>query len=252
MASQFYLTLPSNSSMEYFPANTLTNFKTKLAQPLELTGEWEVALSEFQYPRSWYNLRKGFDSHIYADSGGQGYFLTSTVPHGYYPTVKEFVSAVNKTLKTDANGDIWLTYNQLTRKMTVHVRNKARLVLTGRFASMVGFDKKELEIAKNTEAPLPVDLEAGFHAMYLYTDIVEPQLVGDSKVSLLKVVKCSGEFGDNVSVNFPNLQYVPVNVKSFETVEIDVKDDTQEKVPFEFGKVIVTLHFRQRRSPLFI
>ena len=89
------------------------------------------------------------------------------------------------------------------------------MVLTGRFASMVELDKKELEIAKNTEAPLPVDLEAGFHAMYLYTDIVEPQLVGDSKVSLLKVVKCSGEFGDNVSVNFPNLQYVPVNVKSF-------------------------------------
>ena len=176
----------------------------------------------------------------------------SIIPHGYYPTVKEFVSAVNKTLKTDANGDIWLTYNHLTRKMTAHVRNKARLGLTGRFASMVGFDKKEVMITKNTEAPLPVDLEAGFHAMYLYTDIVEPQLVGDSKVSLLKVVKCSGEFGDNVSVNFPNLQYVPVSVKSFETVAIDIKDDTQEKVPFEFGKVIVTLHFRQRRSPLFI
>ena len=39
----------------------------------------------------------------------------------------------------------------------------------------VGFDEKELEIAKNREAPLPVDLEAGFYAMYLYTDIVEPR-----------------------------------------------------------------------------
>ena len=252
MASQFYLTLPSNSSMEYFPANTLTNFKTKLAQPIELTGEWEVALSEFQYPRSWYNLRKGLDSHIYHRSGGEGYFLSSGVPHGYYRSVKEFVSAVNKTLKTNVNGDIWFTYNQLTRKMTVHVKNKAKLFLSDRFASMVGFDEKELEIAKNTEAPLPVDLEAGFHTMYLYTDIVEPQLVGDSKVSLLKVVKCSGEFGENVNVSFPNLQYVPVSVKSFETIEIDIKDDTQEKVPFEFGKVIVTLHFRQRRPPLFI
>ena len=81
MASQFYLTLPSNSSMEYFPANTLTNFKTKLAQPLELIGEWEVALSEFQYPRSWYNLRN-LDNHIYVDSGGQGYPLVSIIPHG--------------------------------------------------------------------------------------------------------------------------------------------------------------------------
>ena len=123
MASQFYLTLPSNSSMEYFPANTLTNFKTKLAQPIELTGEWEVALSELQYPRSWYNLRKGLDSHIYHKSGGEDYFLLSGVPHGYYRSVKEFVGAVNKTLKTDVNGDIWFTYNQLTRKMTVHVKN---------------------------------------------------------------------------------------------------------------------------------
>ena len=237
--------------MEYFPTNTLTNFKTKLAQPLELIGEWEVALSEFQYPRSWYNLRD-LDNHIYVDSGGQGYPSVSIIPHGYYPTVKEFVSAVNKTLKTDANGDIWLMYNHLTRKMIAHVRNKARLVLTGRFASMVGFDKKRGDDNKEYGSSVTVDLEAGFHAMYLYTDIVEPQLVGNSKVSLLKVVKCSGEFGDNVSVNFPNLQYVPVSVKSFETVEIDIKDDTQEKVPFESGKVIVTLHFRQRRSPLFI
>ena len=44
MTSQFYLTLPSNSSTEYFPANTLTNFKTKLTQPVELAGDWEVAL----------------------------------------------------------------------------------------------------------------------------------------------------------------------------------------------------------------
>ena len=113
--------------------------------------------------------------------------------------------------------------------MTVHVKNKAKFSLSDRFASMVGFDEKELEIAKNTEARLPVDLEAGFHAMYLYTDIFEPQLVGDSNVSLLKVVKCSGEFGENVNVSFPHLQYVPVSVKSFEIIEIDIKDDTQEK-----------------------
>ena len=180
--------------MEYFPANTLTNFKTKLAQPVELTGDWEVALAELQYPRSWYNLRN-LSNHIYRDSGGQGYFSTSVVLHGYYPTIREFVAAVNKTLKTDTNGDAWLTHNQLTRKMMVHVKNKAKLVFTGRLASMIGFDKKEVLITNNTEAALPVDLEAGFHAMYLYTDIVEPQLVGDSKVSLLKVIRCAGSLG---------------------------------------------------------
>ena len=79
--------------------------------------------------------------------------------------------------------------------MTVHAKNKAKLVFTGRLASMIGFDKKEALITKNTEAALPVDLEAGFHAMYLYTDIVEPQLVGDSKVSLLKLSDARSSLG---------------------------------------------------------
>ena len=91
-------------------------------------------------------------------------------------------------------------------------------VFNGRLASMIGFDKKEVLITKNTEAPLPVDLETGFHAMYLYTDVVEPQLVGNSKVSLLKVIRCAGQFGENVNVSYPKIQYVPVNVKSFETI----------------------------------
>ena len=50
MTRQSYLTLLSNSSMEYFPANTLTNFKTKLPQPVELTGDWEVALAGVTIP----------------------------------------------------------------------------------------------------------------------------------------------------------------------------------------------------------
>ena len=108
--------LPYSSIEQFygiFPANTLTNFKTKLAQPLELIGEWEVALSEFQYPRSWYTLRN-LDNHIYVNSGSQGYPSVSIIPHGYYPTVKEFVFNVLFSAETDANGDICLMYNQLT------------------------------------------------------------------------------------------------------------------------------------------
>ena len=153
-------------------------------------------------------------------------------------------------MKTDANGDIWSTFNEVSHKVTVHAKNQARFAFSRRFGNMIGFDK-EVIITKKTEAQLPVDLEAGFHAMYLYTDIVEPQL-GDSKVSLLKVIKRDGEFGENISVNILNPQYVPVTVKSFETIEIDIKDDTQENVPFEFGKLVITLHFRQRRSASFI
>ena len=42
----FYLTLPSNSSMNYYPDNTLAHYTTALAQEVDLSGRWEVGLSE--------------------------------------------------------------------------------------------------------------------------------------------------------------------------------------------------------------
>ena len=54
----FYLTLPSNNSMDYFPDNTLTHFTTRLPQMKDLDRSWEIGLAEIQYPYSWYNIKK--------------------------------------------------------------------------------------------------------------------------------------------------------------------------------------------------
>ena len=50
--TQFYLHLPSNSSLDKFPNNTLTEYRVGLPQTISLTGEWEVALTEIHYPHS--------------------------------------------------------------------------------------------------------------------------------------------------------------------------------------------------------
>ena len=88
--------------------------------------------------------------------------------------------------------------------------------------------------------------------MYVYTDIVDAQFVGDVKVPLLRIVNTEGEYGNTVHASFRNLQYVPVKVNSFETIEVNIKNDQNENVSFEFGKSIATLHFRQKRSQYFI
>src|SRR6266516_3324203 len=54
--THFYLTLPSNSSQQFFPNNTLTEFTTKLPSTVELTNEWKVGLAEIMFPRSWYTI----------------------------------------------------------------------------------------------------------------------------------------------------------------------------------------------------
>lgn len=55
--SDFFITLPSNASMDYFPNNTQSSYRTKLISPLSLSGgDWEVGLAQFFAPRNWFNV----------------------------------------------------------------------------------------------------------------------------------------------------------------------------------------------------
>ena len=53
---QQVLTLPSNSSMTFYPENMRSRYKVELATPLMLEGPHEVALVGLHYTRSWYNF----------------------------------------------------------------------------------------------------------------------------------------------------------------------------------------------------
>ena len=88
----FYLTLPSNSSMDYFPDNTLTHFTTRLPQMMDLVGSQEIGLTEIQYPHSCYNIKKR-EAWVHVDVylevnqlQGNNFQLTA----GYYPSRKEY------------------------------------------------------------------------------------------------------------------------------------------------------------------
>ena len=93
--SDFYLTLPSNSSMDYYKGNSLANFTTQLPNAIDLTGDWEVGLVEIQYPHNWYNVpaeescrtfRVRCRSGNSEDGPTAGYdFL---IPAGYYHRVQ--------------------------------------------------------------------------------------------------------------------------------------------------------------------
>lgn len=68
MTTEFYVTLPSNASIQYFPRNTQSSYRTKLSQPLFLSGQWEVGLSEIFIPRNWFNIGEHNNEYtIYAE-----------------------------------------------------------------------------------------------------------------------------------------------------------------------------------------
>ena len=76
--------------------------------------------------------------------------------------------------------------------------------------------------------------------------------MGDIKSPLLRVIDAARNFGDTINRLYTTPQYVPVSDKYFDTVEIDIRDDTRHPVPFEFGKVITTLHFHRSRNNYYL
>jgi hypothetical protein len=60
--NNFYVTLPSDRSGHYYPANSIANYTTKLASPLELEPiKWEVGLVQI-YPNGY---KKRFRHNIF-------------------------------------------------------------------------------------------------------------------------------------------------------------------------------------------
>ena len=62
---------------------------------------------------------------------------------------------------------------------------------------------------------------------------------------LLKSIPAEGRFSDIIAKTLPNIQYVPIRTKSFEVVEVLLRDNTGDPMPFERGMVVITLHFRK-------
>ncbi|GFU46956.1 uncharacterized transposon-derived protein F54H12.3 [Trichonephila clavipes] len=97
------------------------------------------------------------------------------------------------------------------------------------------------------ESAFVADPQAAFPVFYVYSDIVQPVVVGHVEAPLLRVVRISGDDGDAVSAQYDRPHYVPVIRQSFHTIEIEIRLNSGDLLPFERGKVIVVLHFRMRQ-----
>ena len=210
MKSEFYVTLPSNSSMQYFPDNKTSNFVTKRSRTLQLDGEWEVGLAEIDYPHTWYNIREGKNSvEMYVpDKWAQ----EVNIQPGYYEKVIDVIDALRKAGL--ANMTDVVTYDDTSKRVTVRCAKGAILELRGDIARMFGFlknmairafDKKGFTLA------LP---ETGNQYFYVYTDIIKSQYHGDVVVPVLRTVTVKGKHGSYVNKNFKRPHYVPLNKKS--------------------------------------
>lgn len=241
---QFYITLPSNASMDIFPNNTLAEFKVKLPNHMNLDGDWEVGLASITFPRTWFTIRAK-DCRVYYDDGS-GFFSVLIIPEGYYNDIAGIVTAINAALTKLGGKGINLKLDKMTQKVTATVAKGKKLSFENYLGVLLGFGND-----KTTTGSYVSDINVGMQSLFIYLNIVEPQVVGDILAPLLRTVPAQGKMNEVITLNYENPQYVPVTTKDFETLEVLITSDTGEKIPFERGRVVLTLNLRPRRSPYF-
>ena len=92
----------------------------------------------------------------------------------------------------------------------------------------------------------PVDLKAGYSNMFIYTDIVRPRIVGDTRANVLRTVGIpKADFGENISVEFKRLDFLDLSLLEFDKIRITFNYDDGRPVPFKFGRTIVQLIFKR-------
>ena len=156
-------------------------------------------------------------------------------------------------------GSVTFSYDSVTHKVTVHMKGDTTFNLYGDLPDILGFGRGDGFVSRTTltdrktltQGDSIIDLRRGFESLYVYSSIVEPRIVGDKIAPLLRIVPITGRHGEMVTARFDHVQYIPMLSREFGSIETEIRDDTGRPVPFERGKVTVTLHFRRCSSGLF-
>lgn len=247
----FYIYLPSNSSADIYPDNTLSTYSTALRRPLQLRGDWEVGLAEISHPSLWTNIGPNF-SRFSVESPAGGWREVG-VPEGYYTRHRLLLERINAAgRQVDGRLGTFAHYNANMRKVLISLEGKSAISLHHGLALVLGFDEaRTLQGPGQFTPSRGIDLNHGVHAMYVYCDLVEHQIVGDTEVPLLRTVPFA-TYSDarrpaETNITFNPIHYVPVAKSFVDTIVININDDVGTPIPFVTGKVIVKLHLRQRR-----
>jgi len=281
MVKEYNVILISN--VKSLDSNTIASFTTFLNKKIELKGEWLVGISSIEYNKSWYNITNNQSINVYDESGKveSSNTLDETkmfISSGYYKDEETLINEINNQLdlvknvvpprlffnkfnkickiklgETNSGGQVYPKFSDELENM---LGFKNRNIQNNIYNKTERFDKSnkpEIFVNKNSKKSSyidgyhPIEINAGLYSIYVYSNIVYPSLVGDSFSQILKVVEVPNEteFGNTSTVHYQNIQYFPVLFNEISSIEIDIRDDSGNLIPFKFGRVRIDLHFKK-------
>ena len=165
------------------------------------------------------------------------------------------ISDLGDAIANQVDLRITSTYSQSTGKFTFKcaenrlffaVRDPYLLNILGYNATKKGWGDNIFYIARMDREG---DRKASFddlQTIYVYSDIVDYQIVGNTMATLMGVFPTKGSFQEPQSWHFNPLQYLPIQSNNIRTITIKLCTPQGELVPFLSGDSLCRLHFRRK------
>jgi hypothetical protein len=235
----FYASLFSDSSCTYFSENNPSSFTNFVHNKIRSSNEeYEVAATHITYTNE-FNILSSDADRLLTVLLSKDSHRTFIIPCKPYQNVNDLINSMMLGLSKITNG-----INIIEQNNTVLIRlSEGTLKLSSRLSKLLGFGNKNkfgqgdhLGSVLNPSDLLP-------YRLYLITDIIPSQIIGDKLLPVLRSFTNDFPFGESVSVDLEPY-YVPVTKPEFSSISIALANRKGEIVKNPNGITEVSLHFR--------
>ena len=175
------------------------------------------------------------------------------IPQAYYPSLASVLQIIKENMKEEFKDNEFDVFSIDTTKNKVRLRLNPGIYirLSRRLAKYLGFQKREHQGGIDKLADFEPEMKKHLGSLHVYITAMRERVVGDTMAPLIAMVPHVDNFSPGLKIahhTFLRPNYFPVSQKYFDTVTVNIRDDSGELVPFIEGSTTLTLHL-VRASP---
>jgi len=232
--------------MDIYPDNTAAQFTTKLPQRIERgEGNGNMSLKEISTPQSFINIECGVYKFQVRSNTER---LELMLPRGLYKTRKLLLLKLNR-MAFKYNVAFHLLGQGSNRKLKVIVGNTHTLRPNRAISSILRLGRLEGDYPQGEyEANQYINLPRPLKVLNLcvYCNTLENVIVGDFTALLLRIVEVGLDPRKQLMLTVINTTlFVPIQKKSFDTINVCFMTETGKPAPFGTGKSHVVLELKK-------
>lgn len=277
MPDEFQITLLSNVKSN--PRNQSAEFETQLAKPIELNGQWEVALMDLSYPHNWVTLKDEYYMALLTPLADDETHVVNTVEGSIVDDIRKKIISSEVLVDMQIRKAIRIYAGNYTNEELAKAVEESITAFKDTKSTTVKFDKNTLKVQIETSEKFALvclrnksllnllgfseqtskvnDLEyltiendkilfaektptvEPFTVMLVYTDISEHCLVGDTQAPLLGYIPIVSKFGSQAHWCLNPVYYVKVKENVLTNITIKICNELGELIPFEKGGQVI-------------